>query len=87
MFYNLTIRLLFLMFSITLSSHALADDIDSHWNDPGVTVKQPNVWSNPGILVTDPFGRISPTQTQQPCHLVRKCYPNGNCVPQPVCNH
>jgi hypothetical protein len=76
---------LFLIISPILTSNAFADGVDSHWNDPGVTVRQPNVWSTPGILVTDPFGRISPTQVQQPCHLIKQCFPNGNCVLQPVC--
>jgi len=78
--------ILVFLIHIILSLNVFADGIDSHWNDPGVTVRQPNVWSTPGILVTDPFGRISPTQTAQPCYLVRQCFPNGNCVMQPVCS-
>lgn len=77
--------LLFLS-SLCMSLNASADSIDGYWNAPGVTVRQPNVWSNPGIMVTDPLGRIAPTQASQPCMLVRQCFSNGNCILRQVCS-
>jgi hypothetical protein len=58
--------------------------VDSHWNDPGVTVRQPNVWSNPNVMVTDTLGRPVPSSSSI-CQISRICYPNGNCVLQKIC--
>lgn len=61
-------------------------DVDQHWNDPGVTVREPNVWSNGGVMTSDTLGRTTPTD-HQTCPVVRLCYPNGNCVVQEQCYH
>lgn len=73
-----------LIFLIASSSHA-DWGVDSHWNDPGITVRQPNVWSNPNVMVTDTLGRPTPSSNGS-CRIMRMCYDNGNCVLQKVCN-
>ena len=65
---------------------AFADwGVDSHWNDPGVTVDEPNVWSSPNVMVTDTLGRPTPTNADGGCSIMRMCYDNGNCVLEKIC--
>lgn len=74
------------LFICSFSSATYADwGVDSHWNDPGVTVRQPNVWSNPNVMVSDPLGRPAPN-SEGSCRVMRICYKNGNCVLEKVCN-
>lgn len=58
--------------------------VDPHWNDPGITVRQPNVWSSPNVMVTDTQGRPAPSSNGA-CTVTRVCYPNGNCVLEKIC--
>lgn len=58
--------------------------VDEHWNDPGVTVREPDVWSTPNVMVTDTLGRSVPSSSAT-CQITRVCYPNGNCVLQQIC--
>ncbi len=73
----------FTLCCLSLSSYA-GWGVDSHWNDPGVTVREPDVWSTPNVMVTDTLGRPMPSSNAT-CQITRVCYPNGNCVLQQIC--
>ncbi len=79
-------RKIIVLSMVLLSFNMYADlNVNSHWNAPGVTVREPDVWSTPNVMVTDTFGRPMPTSTPS-CYVSRICYSNGNCVLKKICN-
>jgi hypothetical protein len=74
-----------LVMLLSFASYATSS-VDGYWNAPGVTVTQPHVWGNPGVMVTDTLGRLAPMSASQPCVLVRQCFETGNCVQRQVCD-
>lgn len=58
------------------------------WDAPGVTVTDPPVWGNRGMIVTDPLhANIVPGHPFVPaCTVIQQCDADGNCIQQQVCN-
>jgi hypothetical protein len=72
-----------LFYTTTTNAYTIRDE----WNDPGVTVTDPNAWEHPGVIVTTPNDSDSFSSHDTPsCAITTQCDANGNCVQHQICD-